>query len=424
MTKLNEKSVKEIKVDLSEKLLTQKEIGTKYGVSRSVISDIACGRVHKDVKAEIVMTEQDAQIFKLQSDNEHLRDERNKYKRQLKSAAKTQGLFQAVVEEMDERVKPMRPLPSARPKFKKDGKGTIREHLVMHISDGHHDQIVTPDDTGGLETYDFPISMCRAERYVDTILKWTQQTLQGFAFPSLTVLAYGDHTSGEIHGHTSRSYFRNAFKNAFAIGQLHSLMYRDLAPYFDQVNIVYVPGNHGRRSNKKDYHGAHDNWDYLIAKTAEMYLRDLPNVSFNIPNSFSCNLDIGGVGFQVFHGDDIRSSLGIPWYGLEKRRHRMMALNGVQNCTPIRYYCCGHFHRPGSTTEVNGEMLINGAWPASDAYAFNALGGFTEPSQLIHGVNKDYGITWRLPVKLRCPYEATGPRRYKIDQMEEIAAAL
>ena len=423
MTKLNESQVKEIKGDLTEKLLTQKEIGSKYGVSRSVISDIACGRVHKEVRAEIEMTEQDVRFFKLQSDNEHLREERNNYKRQLKSAAKTQGLFQAVVDEMDERIKPLRPLPSARPKFKED-RGMIREHLVMHISDGHHDQIVTPNDTGGLETYDFPISMCRAERYVDTILKWTQETLRGFTFPSLTVLAYGDHTSGEIHGHTSRSYFRNAFKNAFAIGQLHSLMYRDLAPYFEQVNVIYVPGNHGRRSNKKDYHGAHDNWDYLIAKTAEMHLRDVKNISFNIPNSFSCNVDIDGIGFQIFHGDDIRSSLGIPWYGLEKRRHRMSALNSVQQGVPIRYYCCGHFHRPGSTTEVNGEMLINGAWPASDAYAFNALGGFTEPSQLIHGVNKEYGITWRLPVKLRCKYEATGPRRYKIDQMDEIIAAL
>lgn len=336
MKKLTEAQVKEIKTDLTEKSLTQKQIGKKFGVSRSVISDIACGRVHKEVRAEIEMNEMEGQMFKLRSENEHLREERNQYKRQLKSAAKTQGLFQAIVDEMDDRVKPLRPLPSARPKFKEE-RGTIREHLVMHVSDGHHDQVVTPNDTGGLETYDFPISMCRAERYIDTILKWTQQTLAPqFYFPSLTVLAYGDHTSGEIHGHTSRSYFRNAFKNAFAIGQLHSLMYRDLAPYFEQVNIVYVPGNHGRRSNKKDYHGAHDNWDYMIAKVAEMHLRDLENVTFHIPNAFSCNLDIGGVGFQVFHGDDIRSNLGIPWYGLEKRKHRMMALNGVQKGTAVR----------------------------------------------------------------------------------------
>jgi hypothetical protein len=421
MTKLNDEQVAEIKEHISAQTFTQKQIGVKYGVSRSVISDIATGRVHKDVKANNEVTVEEAQIFKLQAENAHLREERNLAKRQLKSAAKTQGLFQAIVDEMDDRVTPMTVLPIARPSFDPSA-GLVEEHLVMHLSDGHHDQIVTRDDTGGLEKYDFPISMCRAERYVDTILKWTQKTLAPrFKFLSLTVLAYGDHTSGEIHNAVQRSYFRNAFVNAHAIGQLHALMFRDLAPYFEQVNVIYVPGNHGRRSNKKDYHGAHDNWDYLIGKTAQLYCRDIDNVDFAIPNSFSANVDIGGVGFCVFHGDDVRSSLGIPWYGLEKRRHRLMALENVREGVPIRYYCCGHFHRPGSTTEVNGEMLINGAWPASDAYSYNALGGFTEPSQLIHGVNKKYGITWRLPVKLRCEYEHKGPKRYRLQDMDEVS---
>ena len=420
MTKLTECDVKDIKGEIASKLYTQKEIGVKHGVTRSVVSDIACGRVHKDVKVQTEVTPDEAQIFKLQAENAHLREERNIANRQLKSAAKTQGLFQAIVDDMDNRVKPILALPKARPVYKKS-KELVEEHLVMHLSDGHHDAVVTRDDTGGLEEYNFPISMCRAERLVDATLKWTQRTLAPhFKFPSLTVLAYGDHTSGEIHGAVGRSYFRNVFKNAHAIGQLHALMYRDLAPYFEQVNIIYVPGNHGRRSTKKDYHGAHDNWDYLIGKTAQMYCREIDNISFTIPNAFSANVDIGGVGFHIFHGDDIRSSLGIPWYGLEKRRHRLMALENVRDGVPIRYYCCGHFHRPGSTTEVNGEMLINGAWPATDAYAYNSLAGFTEPSQLIHGVNKNYGITWRLPVKLRCEYESTGPRRYKLDDMDGI----
>jgi len=422
MTKLSEDQVKEIKTHISEKKLTQAEIGGKYGVSRSVVSDIACGRVHKEVQAEVRISTEDAQIFRLRSENEHLREERNHYKRQLKSAARAHGLFHAIVEEMNSRIKPMKALPDARQNFTK-ARDTIDEHLVMHLSDGHHDQVITPADTGGLETYDFPISMCRAERYVDATIKWTQQTLSpNYNFKSLTVLAYGDHTGGEIHGHTSRSYFRNAFKNAFAIGQLHALMYRDLAPYFPVVNIVYVPGNHGRRTPKKDYLGAHDNWDYMIAKVAEMHLRDVKNINFNIPNSFSVNIDIDGIGFHIFHGDDVRSSLGIPWYGLEKRKHRLMALNTLQHGTPIRYFCCGHFHRPGFTTEVNGEMIINGAWPASDAYSYNSLASYTEPTQLLHGVNRKYGITWRLPVRLRCEYERVGPKRYQIDMMDEVAS--
>ena len=241
-----------------------------------------------------------------------------------------------------------------------------------------------------------------------------------FRFPRLHIFAYGDHTSGEIHGHASRSYFRNSFKNSMAIGQLHALMFRDLAPYFEDVSIYYVSGNHGRRSIKKDYHGAQDNWDYLVAKTAELYCKDTKNVNFTIPNAYTINVDVNGIGFCVFHGDDIRSNLGIPWYGLERRQRRLAAVSAYQDMK-VRYYCCGHFHRPGTMTELDGEMIINGAWVATDAYAFNSFGGFTEPTQLLHGVHPSKGVTWRLPVKLRDEKrELCGPKRFKIDLMDEM----
>ena len=28
----------------------------------------------------------------------------------------------------------------------------------MHLSDGHHDQVVRPEEVGGLEDYSFPVS--------------------------------------------------------------------------------------------------------------------------------------------------------------------------------------------------------------------------------------------------------------------------
>jgi transcriptional regulator with XRE-family HTH domain len=412
---LNETTVKNIKSDIEKGNLTQKQIGEKYNISRSMVSDIACGRSYNAVPATV-----DDEIIKLKAEVAHLREEKNLANKRLKHAVKNKGLFQAITDEMETRINPFTPLPTARGKVKPTKNQTV-EHLVMHLSDGHHDQVVTYDDTGGLEKYNFPISVCRAERYVDTIIKWTQQTLAPqFRFPSLTVLSYGDHTSGEIHGAAQRSYFKNMFRNCQAIGQLHALMFRDLAPYFDQVNVISVPGNHGRRSTKKDYHGAHDNWDYLIAKFAQLYCGNVGNINFQIPNSFSCNVEIDGVGFNIAHGDDVRSNLGIPWYGLERRRYRMMALDNVRDGVPIRYYCCGHFHRPGNTTDVNGEMIMNGAWPASDAFAYNACAGYTTPSQLIHGVNRKYGITWRLPVMLKSEYEHNGPKRYFIDEMESI----
>jgi UDP-2,3-diacylglucosamine pyrophosphatase LpxH len=434
VTKLTPEQVKQVKEYLADNELTQPEIAKKFGVSRSLISNIATGRAHKKVEGPVAPPKAgkgqgkkapqydptDQRILELEGEVAHLRDERNHVRRKLQAAAKTQGLFKAVVSEMETKIKPFKALPKARTTFK-PGKNTVTEHLVMHLSDGHHDQIVTPEECGGLECHDFPVSVCRAENYIDSILKWTQETLAPtFHFPELTILAYGDHTSGEIHGHVNRSYFKNQFKNSLAIGQLHSLMFRDLAPYFDAVNVVYVPGNHGRRSVKKDYHGAQDNWDFLIAKVAELHCADLSNVNFTIPDCYSVNLDINGIGFCIFHGDDIRSNLGIPWYGLERRQRRIMALTHVQSGPPIKYYCCGHFHRPGTTSEVDGELLINGPWVATDSYVFNSFSGYTEPTQLLHGVHAARGITWRLPVKLRTPQERHGPKRYRIKLLDEV----
>jgi len=437
MSKLTKEQVEQIKADLAERKLTQVAIAKKFGCSRSVISDIACGRVHKDVKnrsvnetrrktggqydADLVDDELDPVIMDMRAEIVSLREERNQARRQLKLAAKEKGLFKAMADEMVDVIRPFKTLPRVRPAYGLPKNAEITEDLVMHLSDGHHDQIVAPEECGGLEHHNFSTSICRAEHYVDTVLKWTQRTLAPqFHFPKLHIFAYGDHTSGEIHGHASRSYFRNSFKNSMAIGQLHALMYRDLAPYFDEVSIYYVAGNHGRRSIKKDYHGAQDNWDYLVAKTAELYCRDIDNVQFAIPNAYSINVSVNGIGFCVFHGDDIRSQLGIPWYGLERRQRRLAAVS-VHQDIKVRYYCCGHFHRPGTMTELDGEMMINGSWVATDAYAFNSFGGFTEPTQMLHGVHPDKGITWRLPVKLRdTEREKLGPKRFKIDLMDEM----
>lgn len=392
----------------------QEDIAAKIGCSRSLVSDIATGRRHKDTEGRLAYDPTDKRIQELETEVLHLRDERDHARRSSKAMAKTQGLFKAVVDELEERITPLTPLPR-EPKV---GKSEIEEHLVMHLSDGHHDQIVSPEECGGMEEYNFEISCRRAETYVDTVLDWTQKTLAPrFRFPVLHVLAYGDHTSGEIHGHAARSAFRNQFKNSFAIGQLHAAMYHDLAQHFEQVNVVYVPGNHGRRSPKKDFHGAHDNWDYLIAEVARMHCREHKNVSFLIPDAFSVNLLINGVGFNVAHGDDIRGNNGIPFYNMTRRQKSLMAMNAARGEHRVRYFCVGHHHVAASLADIDGEMIVNGSWVGTDSYAFNSFSGYREPSQWIHGVNPKHGITWRMAVHLRSKGEKKGPTRYKIGSL-------
>jgi hypothetical protein len=425
---LSKRQVAKIKQFIVDGDKTQDQIAEKFDVTRGTVSAIQRELIHVDVKWPKERKKKkahgqrkpvpqhdptDERVLALEADVAHLTEERNLARRQAKAGAKYQGLFQACVEVVGEAIVPFEPIPMVK-RPTNQGK-IVEEDLVFHLSDGHHDQVITKEETGGLEEYNFPVSCARAEYLIDTIIEYTQGHLANHRFKNLWVLANGDHTGGEIHKHEQRSYFKNQFKNSLAIGQLHARMFRDLAPFFENVNIVYTPGNHGRRTMKKDYYGAHENWDYLVAQVARMSCSDMDNVHFTIPNAFSVNLDINGIGFNVSHGDDIRGQMGIPFYGMVRRQSKLMGLTNVMGGTRIRYFCMGHHHVSASLADLDGEIIVNGAWPGTDQFAFNAFAGYREPTQLIHGVHPKHGVTWRLPIKLKHEGESRGPERYCIE---------
>ena len=417
---LSNEQVKSIRASVVEGK-KQCDLAKEFGVSRSTISDIATGRIYKDVSWPNArpFDPTNDRIQELEAEVVHLKAEKSTQVAKVKAAAKTTGLFNAVVKEMDKRITPFAALPSS---YVPSGKKTISEHVVLHISDMHADQVIKPESVGGLEKYDFPVACARAERIVNTTLEWTQQTLAPkFNFPTLWILSYGDQTSGTIHKAAERSYFRNQFRNCLAIGQLQGLMIRDLAPAFERVNVVCLSGNHGRLTPKKDYPAPLENFDYLVSEIARSHCKDIPNVSFLIPDAWSVNLNINGVGFSVSHGDDVKGNGGIPFYGMVRRQKGLIAINNLQGGLRTRYFCMGHHHVAASLADMDGELLVNGAWTGTDPYAYNALSGYREPSQLLHGVNPEYGVTWRLPIKIRTKNEV--PKRYLIDGGREVAPA-
>ena len=432
-----------IKKDLLDGYKSKAQIARDWGTSRSNVYSIAVGKTHREVGPDVVgklgmpgdetvdltgaRPEPAAPVVPLDPTDQRvldleakLLDKTNEIRiqnRVIKANSRTHGLLNAVIEELEPRIVPVKRLPSARVVRERDER--IKEHLVVHLSDGHHDSVVDPESCGGLEEYNFDISCRRAENYIDKIIAHTQGDLgASYNFTDLTILAYGDHTSGEIHDAVSHSHFKNQFKNCLAIGKLHALMVRDLAPFFNSVNIVYLPGNHGRRSPKKDHHRPQNNFDYLIAKIAEMACVDLDNVIFTVPNAFSINLEINGVGFNISHGDDVRGFAGIPFYGMVRRQKNLIcleALNRSKREFKVKYFVMGHHHIAGSLGDMDGELLLNGAWIGTDPYSYNSFSGYREPQQWIHGVNPDVGITWRMNVLLRSDDDVNGPKRYKIE---------
>lgn len=344
------------------------------------------------------------------------RDENRLLKAQLAATQKNETTLKVLAEEVKQLV---HPIPPYNEMWKRQAKGPTKESLVLHLSDGHHDSVILPHRVQGLEAHDFNVAMARGEHLVDGLLNFTQNNMASHQFETLYILAYGDHTQGEIHGAVHHTHFGNMMRNCLAIGQFHSQMFRDLAAWFPEVKILYLSGNHGRRKEvaKKDYHASWDSWDYLIAETAKSYCSDLYNVEFIIPDSFSAVMEIEGFNFCCFHGDDIKGWMGIPWYGIERKTRRLTALTSAHD-RKIDYYCLGHFHACATQQCLKGETIINGAWPACDPYSFNALDGYNEPMQMLHGVHEKQGVSWRLPIKLKRPPEEEVPQKYRVTLAE------
>lgn len=322
-----------------------------------------------------------------------LQEKNNRLNRDLTFSHKDNTILEGLISMLDVYAKPLVPLK----RIITTKKGVTEEEVVLHLSDSHADAIVKPEQVGGMEEYNIDIAHGRAEVLVDSIIKWCFTNLKNHKFTKLTIFANGDHVEGDIHpGHKDP---REVLPAAIAIGSLHAAMFRDLAQFFDEIFIVYTSGNHGRMTQKKNYEGPRDNWDWLVGMWAKQLCVDLPNVKIEVPDSFSVVVNIQGYNFYVSHGDDVQSWNGIPWYGLQRETQRLSSIHSV-NDIKINYYCYGHFHQQGTMQQQSGEMIMNGAWLATSPFIYTKIKGYSRPSQLLHGVHKKTGMTWRLPVYL------------------------
>ncbi len=417
---MNKQEASEVKQLLIENKLTQKEIGAIYGVSRSLISDIATNRTHKDVEPFLTPSKiggGQPKNLNLESQNvalfgqiENLRQERNLLKRQLKAAAKRIAVVDGVVEQMSPIIKPLKPGPVYRPRTIKTK--AIEETLVLMFSDNHADQVIRPEEVDGLEEFDFPIAARRHEVMVEELLEWSQNSLENFQFKKLVIMGLGDFTSGEIHGAVNRSYFGDQFTNDLAIAQLFAQVYRELASNFVEVEVITLTGNHGRLTDKIEFtkEAVAGNHDTLINKIAEIHCADIKNITFTFPLGLSSIHEIEGYGFALHHGHGKKGG-GETWSRAKRKSQTMVPLHRGR----VDYMCSGHFHTEGVVTVSGGATLLgNGAFPACDQYSYQNLDEASEPSQTIFGVHRRHGVTWRLPLKLRTIDERLGPDRYDI----------
>jgi hypothetical protein len=271
------------------------------------------------------------------------------------------------------------------------------EHVGLILSDMHIGASFTLDDTGGLSEYNLDIFKQRVERLKKSVFEIVERHQQMYDLPELHVFCLGDVVAGAFGcGQWNDRYISLDIYQQFMEGvQALQNLIASWATAFPKVNFYGIYGNHGR-AGKRGQMKSFENWDHVCYAIAQIALKHFDNIEWHIPKAWWLNPKVQDHSFYLCHGDGIRGSMGIPFYGVERAESKIAGLL-EQN---LDYVLMGHFHSPAEIQTNSSRVLMNGSFMGGDMYSLQDLGRGSRPEQKIFGIHKKKGITWTYNVYL------------------------
>lgn len=320
---------------------------------------------------------------------------------QIKAAAKEKALDDMLLDLFQESIPS---LPDVPPLWSPStATARITETAVSLVSDIHGFEHVSAERTRGHNVYT-PEEMCRRMGNLvaaeHSILGSKRDA--GWVFPNRVVMLLGDNVSGTIHELERHAHGANVVLAVDGVAWVIAQYLREVARMHEHVFVVGVGGNHGRLpdARRKQMKDPTRTWDYMIYLMLPWMLKDLQDkFTFWFPDAWAAQIQIEGYEFMMNHGDDIKSWAGIPWYGIERRTHKMLALEGARD-NRIDYQVFGHFHTPASLSNPTGETFVNGCVIGGNEFALEALASAGPPKQWLLQVHEEHGVTGRWPLRL------------------------
>lgn len=359
---------------------SNEQAGHEMGLSTSTVSKWS--RIPVNGKVEIPV---DEQVL-------HLRSRIQEQSRELQGLRAAIGQQKEVKHAIKEAVtacEPYKRVPYKAPP--KSGSAIIP---VLKLSDWQLGEVINPGETEGFGEFNWEIAQRRMFYITAKFLEWVNVMRHAYRIDEVRVFREGDLVSGNIHKELE---ITNEFPAPVATAKAGFLLAEvtsRLAPHFAKVIVEGVDAdNHGRMNPKPQAkQKAHNNWCYLAAVIAEEVLRKHGNVEFRWTEGMKYVADVAGQKFLIQHGDGIKSSLGIPYYGLERDRARE-ATKRMNTDKPFHYVSCGHYHVPAL---IAGNIIVNGSLPGTTEFD-HSCGRHAPPSQVAFLVHPKHGMFNLIP---------------------------
>lgn len=315
-----------------------------------------------------------------------IRELERELRKRRKADVFTERVAMAVTDAIERRGVPEFPKPPKRTP-------TPGEHeFVLLWSDVHYGEVVSAEETNGINEYDTAICWERHQRMRESLLSYADN--RPYKVERLHVLALGDMLSGSIHGELKETNEIPLAEAAVDFGERGAEWLVSLAERFRSIEFAGVVGNHPRFDQKPRAKTGFDNADWISYHHIRTLLRGHPAFSFDIPRANTHLHQVFDRNVLLAHGDAIRSSMpGVPWGGVMRRANALHA-QYVQQGLPIDLYVFGHFHQRAL---VNGpgasRIALNGSPKGVDEYSLKAFGGGERPGQLLLTYHAERGLT-------------------------------
>ncbi len=268
-------------------------------------------------------------------------------------------------------------------KYKATNKGRVGdpETAVLHLTD-HHDGEITI-------SYNHQVYLCRLEHLYESVMRIINLHRLMYPINDIVILITGDMEHGENphQGAKVETIDKGAVNQIFsnALPALTDLIL-SFKQEFVTVTVECVPGNHGRYSKESP---RSSNWDLVLYQGLKLTLEP-HGIKVNISDNFSKIVEIQNHKFFLFHGDQCKSTYGVPYFALTKKLMSWYVTFGG-----FDYAVCGHFHKD-DYLRINSQckLFMGASMVTDDPYALEVVGTSSIPAQWLFGVHKQKGVTW------------------------------
>ncbi len=299
----------------------------------------------------------------------------------VKDAEERATIIQSTIARASEFIKEHKPIPPVPEHIKatrlEDMGFDSRQEGVALFSDLHWGSKIDRRASNGLAEYNVDIARDRLVRWRNGVLRFTQMNQIWVQLDTLNILALGDDIEG--HGEMFQSQSLQMSESVvFQIMGFVEDMVGIILSYLERykhINIVKVPGNHGRVAARAKGSYTPDNFETIAWELIAERIRNQTGGEWRTTENGNRHLEGGQVEFHIVYGAigfvdlmgwlcAVRHGHGIKglqatYTGAIDNKLRLNAVIGEV----INYYFKAHLHEAQSAEhEIQGEIIQNGCF--------------------------------------------------------------